>query len=140
MKRLLPVIIAAFLFSVGALAQETGVEVDYNNPQKYIVGGVDVEGNHYFSASQIISLTGLQEGMEVTIPGEDMSNIVRRLWLQRYFEDVAVSLDSLSTTKDTALEMLVAMAAPATSSPKVWINSGSSATLTMQPETMPNIL
>ena len=88
------------LMAVPAMAQE--VEVDYNNPKKYIVGGVKVEGNHYFSPEQIIQISGLQPGIEVTAPGEEMSSIVSRLWLQKYFEDVAVVIDSLAPTKDTA--------------------------------------
>ena len=84
-----------------AEAQQADVTVDYNAPRKYTVGGVTVSGNHYFGNSQIISLTGLQKGMEVTIPGDDISNIVNRLWLQRYFEDVAVYIDSLSTARDS---------------------------------------
>ena len=84
-----------------ARAQQADVTVDYNNPRKYVVGGVSVSGNNYFGSSQIISLTGLQKGMEITIPGDDISNIVNRLWLQRYFEDVAVYIDSLSTAKDS---------------------------------------
>ena len=66
-------------------AQESDVEIDYNRPRKYIVGGVNVEGNSYFSSQQIIQLTGMQKGMELTVPGDDVSGIVRRLWLQRYF-------------------------------------------------------
>ena len=76
--------------------------IDYNNPKKYIVGGIEVEGNNYFPPQQIIQITGLQEGMEVTVPSEEMSAIVKRLWLQRYFEDVAVVVDSLVPTRDTA--------------------------------------
>ena len=83
-------------------AQSSGVTVDYNNPKKYIVGGVGVEGNHYFSEAQILQITGLQKGMEVTVPGEELSSIVDRLWLQRYFEDVAVVVDSLAPSRDTA--------------------------------------
>ena len=67
-----------------AHAQEQQAEVDYNKPRKYVIGGVSVEGNTYFSTQQIVSITGLQKGMEVTVPGEDLSDIVRRLWLQRY--------------------------------------------------------
>ncbi len=78
------------------------IEVDYNNPKKYIVGGVEVEGNNYFAPQQIVQITGLQEGMEVTVPSEELSGIVKRLWLQRYFEDVAVVVDSLVPTRDTA--------------------------------------
>ena len=79
-----------------------GVTIDYNNPKKYIVGGVRVEGNRYFSQDQIIQITGLQKGLEVTIPGDDISSIVNRLWMQRYFEDVSISIDHLGETPDTA--------------------------------------
>ena len=74
--------LSVLLFSAAVLsAQEGGVEVDYTHPVKYKVGGVSVEGNNYFSESQIISLTGLQKGMDITVPSEEMSGIVRRLWL-----------------------------------------------------------
>ena len=102
MKRLAFLSAILMLFSALSLhAQEGGVEVDYNRPQKYIVGGVSVEGNHYFSSNQIISLTGLEKGMEVTVPGEDLSNIVKRLYLQRYFEDVSLNIGSLSPARDS---------------------------------------
>ena len=92
------------LFPCVGRAQQASkdVAVDYNNPKKYIVGGVKVEGNHYFSPEQILQVTGLQNGMEITVPGEEISSIVKRLWLQRYFEDVAVKIDSICPTRDTA--------------------------------------
>ncbi|MBQ9477191.1 MAG: outer membrane protein assembly factor BamA [Bacteroidales bacterium] len=85
----------------GLRAQD--VEVDYNHPRKVVVSGVRVEGNSYYSSQQIIQLTGLEEGMEVTVPSEDVSNIVKRLLLQRFFEDVSVSIDSLSAAGDSAI-------------------------------------
>jgi len=83
-------------------AQDGGVEVDYNHPQKYIIAGISVEGNTVFGEQQIINQTGMHKGMEVTVPGEEISNVVRRLYLQRYFEDVAVEIDSLSARRDSA--------------------------------------
>ena len=100
--------VLAFSFAgLTAAAQEVKntsepVEIDYDVPQKYIVGGVSVEGNHYFNPQQIISLTGLQKGMEVTVPSDDLSSIVTRLWMQRYFEDVALEIDHLSENGDSA--------------------------------------
>lgn len=95
---------AAMALAIPVWAQASGekIEVDYNNPKKYVVGGVEVEGNHYFAPQQIIQITGLQKGMEVTVPSEELSAIVKRLWLQRYFEDVTVAVDSLSASRDTA--------------------------------------
>ncbi len=85
-------------------AQQPGddVVVDYNNPKKYTVGGVKVEGNQHISPDQILQIASLREGMEVTVPSEEMSNVVNRLWLQRFFEDVAVVIDSITPTRDTA--------------------------------------
>ena len=88
--------------AVPVFAQSSKIEVDYNNPKKYIVGGVEVEGNNHFAPQQILQITGLQKGMEVKVPSEELSSIVNRLWMQRFFEDVAVVVDSLAPTRDTA--------------------------------------
>ena len=76
------------LVSLSGFAQtgRSGIEIDYTNPKKYTVAGVDVEGNTYFGSQQIVNLTGLQKGMEVTIPSDEMSSIVDRVWAQRFFE------------------------------------------------------
>ena len=90
------------LVTAVCVAQSKGVVVDYNNPQKYVIGGVTVEGNNHFSQEQILQVTGLRKGMEVTVPSETFSSIVNRLWLQKFFEDVAVSVDSIAPSRDTA--------------------------------------
>ena len=95
-------LLIAVSFPLAAQQKDNGIVVDYNNPERYIVGGVDVEGNSYFSPAQIASLSGLQKGMEVTVPSEELSAIVNRIWLQRFFEDVALVVDSLAPTRDTA--------------------------------------
>ena len=96
-------LLVALVCAVPAIAQSSSkVEVDYNNPKKYMVGGVEVEGNEHFAPSQILQITGLQKGMEVTVPSEELSGIVDRLWSQRFFEDVAIVVDSLAPTRDTA--------------------------------------
>ncbi len=93
-------LLALLLAPVFCRAQ--GVEVDYTHPRAYYIGGLSVTGNTYFSDQQIISQTGLREGMAVEVPGEDISGAVRRLWLQRYFEDVEIAIDSLNATRDSA--------------------------------------
>ena len=99
-------ILCALLLVLPLLAdgqsRRTPIEIDYNNPKSYVVGGVSVEGNHYFGEQQIIQQTGLRKGMTFTAPGDDITHVVRRLWMQRYFEDVGVSIDSLSAGRDTA--------------------------------------
>ena len=96
------VLLSAFCLPAMAQLKQSEITVDYNNPRKYVVGGVMVEGNHYFSPDQIIQVSGLQKGLSVTVPGDDVSSIVERLWFQRYFEDVAIAIDSITPTRDTA--------------------------------------
>ncbi len=101
MRRLI-LIIAALALSAFSLHAQGGVDIDYAHPRKLAVGGVGVEGNVYFSENQILQLTGLRKGMEVTVPGDDITGIVKRLVAQRYFEDVEVRIDSLNAQADTA--------------------------------------
>ena len=93
---------SAPVFGQESVKSSEPVEVDFDNPRTYYVGGVSVDGNHYFSDQQIISLTGLQKGMRVTVPSDDLSSIVSRLWMQRYFENVAIEVDHLSADRDSA--------------------------------------
>ena len=62
------------LLTLPVLAQNVGkgVVVDYNNPKKYIIGGVKIEGTNYFAPEQIRQITGLIEVMEITVPSEEM--------------------------------------------------------------------
>ena len=80
--------------------QDKKIVVDYNLPKTYVIGGIDVTGIKYLGKDQILSLTGLSVGDTITIPGEDLSAILKRIFLQRYFSDVGIYIDSLQ--KDTA--------------------------------------
>ena len=94
--------VLALLSVTSVLSAQQAPSVDYARPHKYFVGGVRVEGNQYFGADQIIQLSGLRKGMAVTLPGDDVSSVVNRLWAQRKFEDVSIRLDSLSSARDSA--------------------------------------
>ena len=106
MMRISRIVYIAFLLMMAAplWAQQSSsnVTVDYNNPKTYIVGGVSVEGRNHVSEQQILQIAGLQEGLEVTVPSDEMSAVVKRLWLQRVFEDVSLAIDSITPSRDTA--------------------------------------
>jgi outer membrane protein insertion porin family len=88
--------------AAAALSARAQVEVDYSRPQTYIIGGVSVEGNTYFSDQQIIQQSGLVQGREIAVPGDDISAVLKKLTLQNYFEDVGIYIDHLSASRDTA--------------------------------------
>ena len=82
----------------GAQGSRNSIEIDYNRPRKVVVGGVDVEGNQYFSAGKILQMGALRPGSQVSIPGEEITAVTRRLVNQRWFEDVAVVVEALRVT------------------------------------------
>ena len=92
---------AVLVLPQSLLAQNEVPEFNYGTPKKYVVGNVVVEGNTYFSDNQIVQLSGLYKGASVTVPGDDISNVLNRLWAQRYFRDVAVTADSISAAGDS---------------------------------------
>ena len=87
---------------VSRAQRQEEVIIDYTNPRKLVVAGVSVDGNTYYSDDQIVQLSGMQEGMTVTVPGEEISSAVNRLWQHRFFEDVSISVDSLTAGRDSA--------------------------------------
>ena len=98
------ILVAGILLLSGAAAfaqQRLPVEIDYNNPKQYVVGGITVEGNTYYSDNQIIQQTGLRPGVSIKVPGDDLSSAMNRLWAQHFFQDIAVYADSVSAVGDS---------------------------------------
>ncbi len=107
MKRKFLALFGAFLALslLPALAQEPGVvpvEVDYNNPQTYVVGGIRISGTKYLGESQLLSVLGIRPGDVLTVPGDDISSAVKRIWLQGAASTLGFYVDSLNASRDTA--------------------------------------
>ena len=107
MKRYISALFAVILVlaALPAAAQdpESGkVEVDFNNPKTYVVGGIRVKGTKYLADSQLISVLGIHEGDVVTVPGDEVSSAVKRIWLQGAASNIGFYVDSLSAGRDTA--------------------------------------
>ncbi len=63
---------------------------DYENPREYTVRAVNIHGSNYYAPSTIKAAIGLNVGDKVTIPGEDVSGAISKLWGMRYFSNVEV--------------------------------------------------
>ncbi len=106
MKLLKLFVLIALFVPAGLFAQTSDVVVDYNHPKKYIIGGIKANGVKIVSEEQIIGHTGLRVGDEITIPSEKVSDIVKHIYQQRFFSNVALYIDSLSAAKDTCFLVL----------------------------------
>ena len=65
---LLPVLLLFTVCSSYAQQNQSSLVVDYMHRRKYIIGGIKVEWIKYLGEQQIIALSGLREGMEVSVP------------------------------------------------------------------------
>ena len=87
------------ILSMPLMAQvSTGEEVpdiDYSVPRKYIIGGITVSGAQFLNTSVLISLSGLQVGNKIDIPGERIRSAMDKLWQQGLFEDVKIVATSV---------------------------------------------
>jgi outer membrane protein insertion porin family len=70
-------------------------ELDYVNPQQYTIGGIEVTGIQFLDPSAVISLTNLKVGDQISIPGEEISAAIKKLWDQGLVGDVQVSIKKI---------------------------------------------
>ncbi|MDG3582404.1 outer membrane protein assembly factor BamA [Galbibacter pacificus] len=86
-KRYLGVFILLLLtFTKYATAQETTID----KGKKYILGGIEVTGVKSFNKQTVITYTGLRNGQEITVPGEQISKVISKLWGLNLFSDINI--------------------------------------------------
>lgn len=84
---------AILFLAVGIHVQAQNTE--YNNGEKYILGEITVSGNTSFSEQTIVAYSGLSKGKEMTIPGEDISNAIKKLWKSNLFSDIEIYITKI---------------------------------------------
>ncbi len=76
-----------------SLGEKTAM--DYNSPKEYYIGGMTVSGVKYLDGNVLIMLSGLTVGDKVKIPGDKISQAIRKLWDQCLFEEINVSVTKI---------------------------------------------
>jgi len=79
------------LMSLSINAQEKQEIIDYMKSDEYIIGGVSISGVRYLDANALIGISGLRLGQEISIPGDEITTAVQKLWQQGLFSDVRIS-------------------------------------------------
>jgi outer membrane protein insertion porin family len=95
---ILTVLLFCFLFPGQSMAQVSLGEktvLDYTRPVEYTVGGITVTGAEYLDKNVLVMLAGLNIGDKVTIPGEDISKSIRKLWDQGLFENIGIYITDI---------------------------------------------
>ncbi len=66
------------------VAQETS----YDEGKKYILGGLEVSGLQSYNEQTVKTYTGLRVGQPITVPGEQISAILNKLWGLELFSNL----------------------------------------------------
>lgn len=80
-------IFSIFTFLSNLSAQETQ---QYNRGSEYILGDIDVTGELNFNKQTVITYTGLEKGQKLMVPGEELSNAIKKLGKLGLFSDIDV--------------------------------------------------
>ncbi|AHM61744.1 outer membrane protein/protective antigen OMA87 [Flammeovirgaceae bacterium 311] len=78
---------------------QTGVELNYANPQEYEIAEIAVTGVETLNADALVSLTGLRAGDRIRIPGDAITSAINKLWEQGIIGDVGVYISKIEGDK-----------------------------------------
>ena len=83
-----------FLFSIKIISLIailfSNMTFSQNSVERYNIGKIEVSGNTSFSPITIVTFSGLKEGDAINIPGEKLSNAIKKLWGSNLFSSVNI--------------------------------------------------
>lgn len=91
-------LLASLLFSIGAVAQEKIVnpEISYaGTPRSGVLGGIAVSGVEGYEDYMLASISGLTVGQKIELPGQAITDAVKRYWKHGLFSKVQIAADSI---------------------------------------------
>ena len=96
------ILLALLFLSMGTIAQEKIVnpEISYAGmPKTYILGGMTVSGVKDYEDYMLTGISGLIVGQEIDVPGQDITDAVKRYWRHGLFSKAQVAADSIVGNK-----------------------------------------
>lgn len=88
-----------FLFLISGLLNpvmaqipdNSNFSVYYANPGRYTIADIEISGIRYLDRTVLIQLSGLKVGQTIDVPGEAITNAIKKLWQQGLFSDVRIT-------------------------------------------------
>ena len=64
--------------------------IDYTQPKDYILADISIKGIKFLSKSTITDISALKINQIISIPGNDISIAINKLWKQNLFSDIEI--------------------------------------------------
>ena len=97
LRKVFPVV-ALCLCGLNAAAQGKIVYPDISyagTPKTLVLGGINVSGIEGYEDYMLAGISGLSVGQEIMVPGNEITDAVKRYWRHGLFSDVKISADSI---------------------------------------------
>jgi len=96
-RDILPIYLLAFLpFSVSAQNKIVNPDISYaGTPRQCEIGGITVKGVSDYEDAILINLSGLNVGQRIEVPGNEITEAVKRYWKHGLFSEVSITADSI---------------------------------------------
>ncbi len=74
-------------------------EIDYQKGNFYTINEINVSGLKSFNEQTVVAYTGLSKGQKIRIPGEEISQVINKLWKLELFSDINFYLTKVEGEK-----------------------------------------
>ncbi len=74
-------------------------DVSYDNSKKYILGGLKVTGLQSYNEQTVVTYTGLRVGQPITLPGDEISAVITKLWGLELFSYIDMYITNIEGDK-----------------------------------------
>jgi outer membrane protein insertion porin family len=98
--RIYALFFSLLVFTISLFAQDPNTggsfsappSIDLSTPKEYRIADVTVSGAKFLDANAIVSISGLKIGDKIRIPGDGITNAVKKLWDQGLLGNIEVNI------------------------------------------------
>ena len=87
--------ISVKLFAQEAENDSINFSIYYSSPKEYTIEGLNVQGIRYLDTQVLLQISGLSVGDRITVPGDAITNSIKKLWNHGLFSDVKISAEKI---------------------------------------------
>ncbi len=85
--------------STEILTSDALPDFSYDNPRTYEIDEITISGKNNYEDYVLIGYSGLKKGEKITIPGDDVTKVIRRFWKQGLFTNIKMEVVSVRGNK-----------------------------------------
>jgi len=94
LQRSIKIVLSLLIF--GSFSQVKAQErIPFDQGKTYILANVDVVGKISFNSNTVVTFAGLEKGQVITVPGEEISNAIKKLGKLGLFDEISFYINRI---------------------------------------------